>query len=155
VGRLEYNKTMNTKKKKSLHELAYDNLDVNVGDRVKVLFKVPSCSQGWETVWRDDAMDEQVGQILKVEKLNARTGVKLSDGFSYPAFALQKVESSIITVALNEAHLKALVYEDKIVIGGQSVNKVQVMELLSATTETGLVDRADLEGLIEDLDNLS
>jgi len=70
-----------------------------VGDRVKLLFKVPSGHAGWDDDWIDE-MDCGVGEVLVVDHVVAKKAVpeyccEFPDGgrWNVPGFALELVKS--------------------------------------------------------------
>lgn len=62
---------------------------LKIGDTVLVTHQATSFKHGWESNW-DIAMDSTVGQLYKVVKVHD-WGIKLSNGFSYPYYVLEKV----------------------------------------------------------------
>ena len=78
-----------TKQEKYLAEQEASGL--KEGDKVKVLFKVPSQARGWQNSWVDE-MDKAIGKIftIKTLKLNGVSFKELTPYF--PFFCLEKIE---------------------------------------------------------------
>ena len=80
-----------TKQEKYIKDQA--ECGIKVGDRVKVMRKTKSYTNGWDTCWVPE-MNESVGKVFKVEgfsEFDKGDGFLLSDGFYYPFFVLEKV----------------------------------------------------------------
>lgn len=95
---------------------------INVGDTVRVLRKVNGDSMGWVNSWQDE-MDELLNpeSTAVVVSIDDGHGIKLDNGYQYPFFVLEVVESAFkpITVYLNEEY-SATIYSDRIAVGCQT-----------------------------------
>jgi hypothetical protein len=114
------------------HQEALDRLQLQVGDKVKVLEKAESYKRGWGTGWVHGTMDEAIGKIGVVKGIDTvvvhNHGIALEiEGISgsvdnvyyYPAYVLEVVErakDAVTTTAkaptvLQEA--ESLIYGDR------------------------------------------
>ena len=65
---------------------------LKVGDKVRVLFKVPSYSRGWRNLWIPK-MDEAIGKIFTISEILTNVGIYLKECFKwFPFFCLEKAE---------------------------------------------------------------
>ena len=94
----EENKIVDKKPEpKSLHQVALDHLNLDPGDRVRVLFKTPDYAGGWDNEWAP-SMNNTIGGTYTVRALlDDDTGVQLNTSecrlnYRYPAFCLELVE---------------------------------------------------------------
>ena len=104
---------------RTLHEKACE--DFEVGDTVKVCFKVPSHFGGWRNSWTEE-MDQAVGQSFTIAVIDEEMGVDFDEediGCSFPAFCLQKapkpVQYSVKSTGSTGEKSVAL-YQDRAVI---------------------------------------
>lgn len=80
------------KDQRELFDNMMKNCGIGIGDKVKVVAKVPSYHMGWETAWAGQ-MDKHVGSILTVQNIYDGAGFLCTPGnWYYPPQALQLVE---------------------------------------------------------------
>lgn len=107
------------------HQEALEELDLQVGDTVKVFEKAKSHKRGWENHWIDK-MDNAIGKTGVIVAIGSKNeGVEIEidgvqDGiggnYNYPAFILGKLINNIVkpsepTTVLQEA--ESLIYGDR------------------------------------------
>lgn len=123
-----------TKTTENLHQIACKNF--KIGDKVKVLFRVPPRAQGWNNVWTPE-MDKAIGKILTVVDIDFTSGITLRNkdiycDFSYPSFCLEKVvEPTQVEVKLNSKYT-AIVTKTRIKVGCQTFPVSKIKELTDA-----------------------
>jgi len=68
---------------------------LKAGDKVMVMFKVPSYAHGWREMWVPK-MDEAIGKIFTIGDIsNYNNGIYLKECFKwFPFFCLEKVEDA-------------------------------------------------------------
>lgn len=108
------------------HQEALEELDLQVGDTVKVFEKAESYKRGWDTCWIHGTMDKAIGKTGTVVAIcDGNDGVEVeiegvTDGdgrnYKYPAFILGKLINNIVkpsepTTVLQEA--ESLIYGDR------------------------------------------
>ena len=77
--------------KKDLKERSFE---LSVGDKVKIIGKAESHSQGWITTWVDD-MDKTIGLVGYIKSIDKAAGYNVHTGSSswwYPRHVLKRVD---------------------------------------------------------------
>ncbi len=100
------------------YELESKASGIEVGNYVKVLFKVPTESRGWENSWTQN-MDDFVGKVLKVQLVSHNSGISLEldgDRYSFPYFCLEKMASkeSVLPKEIEEIITDFGCHEEKV-----------------------------------------
>lgn len=67
---------------------------LKVGDYVRVTRKAENREAGWDNVWMPGDMNPAVGKVFKIESINGKRGIRLSDQrwMDYPFFVLEKTD---------------------------------------------------------------
>lgn len=98
--------------------------DFKPGERVKVLFKVPSGAGGWIFTW-NPAMDAAVGKAGVIKGLSGTGGVCVDMGLKsgnwcFPYFCLERVAPEPVKVMLNDTWTAEVVSKDEVKVGDQT-----------------------------------
>lgn len=97
------------------YELESKASGIEVGNYVKVLFKVPTESRGWDNSWVP-SMDDFVGKVFRVNRVDHVNGVNLSDSYNFPYFCLEKIASkpSVLPKEIEEIIAEFGCHEEKV-----------------------------------------
>ena len=73
------------------YQAASDAMNLQPGDVVRVVQRLPSYSLGWNNAWAED-MDNYIGDEYEVRRVNERLGVVFKDHpFNFPIYSLELV----------------------------------------------------------------
>lgn len=100
------------------YELESKASGIEVGNYVKVLFKVPTQSRGWANSWVP-SMDDFVGKVFRVNRVDHEKGVNLKsdcDSYNFPYFCLEKIASkpSVLPKEMEEIITEFGCHEEKV-----------------------------------------
>jgi hypothetical protein len=115
--------------------------DFKPGERVKVLFKVPSRASGWDLSWNDSDtfnMDQCVGKVFTVVDVQSSDGIRLSTmtvprctcDFKFPYFCLERVAPEPVEVVLNDAWTAEVLSKDEVRVGCQTFKAAEIRTML-------------------------
>lgn len=121
----------------NIQEQIIKELDLKVGDYVKVVSTSPDRHLGWQNSWVHQ-MNGYVGKSGKITKIS-HNGVEIlfPDGcekYDYPAHVLVKVEAPIPEVKLNDNYT-AKIYKNKVEVGCQEFPISKIREILKLHDE--------------------
>lgn len=117
----------------SIHQVALDVLDLQPGDTVRVLFKIPSFDGGWKSSWAS-GMDKMIGKVFTVEDVGGNSGIRSREnGYYYPAHCLEVVKRTPkhIEIKLNKDYI-ASVTANVVQVGCQTIDADTVLEVAEA-----------------------
>jgi hypothetical protein len=117
----------------SIHQVALEALDLQPGDTVKVLFKVPSFDGGWKSSWTSE-MDKMIGEVFTVADVGGNSGIgSREDGYYYPAHCLEVIKRAPkhTEIKLNKDYV-ANITADVVKVGCQTIDADTVLEVAEA-----------------------
>lgn len=118
-----------------LEDLWVKQVDLKIGDYVKVLFAVPDWAQGWDNTFTS-RMEECVGKTLRVKDFveNSR-GILLElpntmSTLGFPYFCLEKTTKPKPIVKLNDQYSAEVIDKTKVKVGCQEIPVSAIKQLL-------------------------
>jgi len=114
-------------------------VDLQPGDKVKVLYAVERHENGWRNSWTA-TMDNQVGNVLTVVRDNGGSGIRLENSkgvldFDYPFFVLQKVENPLPEpIRISDSYKAEFKKDGSIKVGCQDISYVLLKQIYDAAT---------------------
>ena len=115
---------------KNIQKLLIEEMGLKVGDRVKVVCKIPKGHLDWEDTWLK-CMDEAIGKTYTIHCINVspyRYGVMLREfgGYHFPVQSLMKVATT--TIKLND-QCTAEIDGDVVKVGCQTIPMSKIYEI--------------------------
>jgi hypothetical protein len=114
-------------------------VDLQPGDKVKVLYAVETHKDGWSNSWMSE-MDNEVGKVLIVVKDALGSGIRLKDSEgrssrSYPFFVLQKVENPLPEpIKISDSYKAKFKRDGSIKVGCQDISYVLLKQIYETAT---------------------
>ena len=112
-----------------LQTLWVDEINLKIGDRVKVVAKAASSQNGWLNSWTT-TMSDSVGKAFTVTRID-NFGIQLDNRFTYPYFVLEK-EPECIKIQANSSSVMIKVSEVGIRIGTTLISFEKFDEITKA-----------------------
>lgn len=113
---------------KNIQELLIKEMGLKVGDRVKVVYKVPNGHLGWEDTWLK-CMDEAIDKTYIIHNIHTKYGVVLREfgGYHFPVQSLMKIPTT--TIKLNDQCI-AEIDGDVVKVGCQTIPMSKIYEIV-------------------------
>jgi hypothetical protein len=115
-------------------------VNLQPGDKVKVLYAAESHENGWRSSWVSE-MDNEVGKVLVVRDGHGHgSGITLKDSIgrsslSYPFFVLQKVESPLPkSIKISDSYKAEFKKDGSIKVGCQDISYVLLKQIYETAT---------------------
>jgi hypothetical protein len=131
---------MNKEIYQKLQDTFIEATGLKVGDTVKITREASDNELGWDNIWISD-MTRAVGSTGKITHIEKVKGIKVSGGYNYPFFVLEKVPEApkTVEVELNNTYT-ATVSATTLKVGCQNFD-ISVLDKLveardSLTSET-------------------
>jgi len=118
----------------TIHAQIVKNLNLKIGDIVKVTHRVPSGNLGWKADWIGE-MNDFIGKEFRVKDISENCGIGL--GYYFPAQCIRFISAkpTTKTIKLNSEY-KAIVNKNgEVQVGCQTINIEMVEEVLAAYKE--------------------
>lgn len=121
--------------------------DFKPGEKVKVLFKVPSHSAGWTGSWSGQYESEFMGAPCTVHSVNnGSLGVEVKTAgaryFLLPWFCLERIKSEPVKVVLNDTWTAEVISKDEVKVGCQTFSACAIRQTLNMLDAIPVKDRA-------------
>lgn len=114
-------------------------VDLQPGDKVKVLYAVERHKDGWSNSWVSSMTDE-VGKVLTVVRVEGGSGIRLKDSkgnssMSYPFFVLQKVENPLPEpIRISDSYKAEFKKDGSIKVGCQDISYDLLKQIYETAT---------------------
>lgn len=118
----------------NIHSQILAELNLKIGDIVKVTHRVPSGNLGWEADWVSQ-MDIMIGKEFKVKDISKIYGIDL--GYNFPAQCIEVIKRGPVNVSvkLNSDYTAIIHKNGDVEVGCQTINIGMVKEVLAAYKE--------------------
>jgi hypothetical protein len=114
-------------------------VNLQPGDKVKVLYAVERHKDGWDNSWMP-CMTDTVGKVLTVVRDCGNSGIRLENdksnvSMSYPFFVLQKVENPLPEpIRISDSYKAEFKKDGSIKVGCQDISYVLLKQIYDAAT---------------------
>jgi hypothetical protein len=114
-------------------------VNLEPGDKVKVLYAVERHKNGWRNSWTP-CMTDEVGKVLTVVRDCGESGIKLENskdkvGLSYPFFVLQKLENPLPEpIRISDSYKAEFKKDGSIKVGCQDISYDLLKQIYETAT---------------------
>jgi len=114
-------------------------VDLQPGDKVKVLYAAKLHENGWRNSWMP-CMTDEVGNVLTVVRVDCGSGIRLKDSegnssMSYPFFVLQKVENPLPEpIRISDSYKAEFKKDGSIKVGCQDISYDLLKQIYETAT---------------------